>query len=85
MRLLTFLFAVTGGSSLKFPSSLQSDSEWTPLSPVSYQGPSLTNGTSMTSDKSFTNGSNSSPPITTTNGNNNNVSSVIGFWNNKQS
>lgn len=77
-------FILTGGSSLKFPSSLQSDSEWTPLSPVSYQGPSLTNGTSMTSDKSFINGNNSSSPITTTNGNNNNVSSVIGFWNNKQ-
>ncbi|CAO0793176.1 unnamed protein product [Mucor circinelloides] len=79
-------FILTGGSSLKFPSSLQSDSEWTPLSPASYQGPSLANGTCMTNDKSYTNGSSnnaSSSPVITTHGNNNNVSSVIGFWNNK--
>jgi hypothetical protein len=42
---------VTGGSSLKFPSSLQSD-EWTPLSPASYQGPSLMNGTTQPAEKS---------------------------------
>ncbi|KAL0139771.1 DNase I-like protein [Mucor lusitanicus] len=79
-------FVLTGGSSLKFPSSLQSDSEWTPLSPLSYQGPSLANGTCLTNEKSYTNGSNnnaSSSPVITTHGNNNNVSSVIGFWNNK--
>ncbi|CAO3615826.1 unnamed protein product [Mucor fragilis] len=80
-------FVLTGGSSLKFPSSLQSDSEWTPLSPVSYQGPSLANGTCLTNDKSYTNGNSSnnasSSPVITTHGNNNNVSSVIGFWNNK--
>lgn len=70
-----FLYIVTSGSSLKFPSSLQSDSEWTPLSPMSYQGPSLANGVPQLSDKSTT-----VPPI-----NSNNVSSVIGFWNDKQS
>lgn len=67
---------VTSGSSLKFPSSLQSDSEWTPLSPVSYQGPSLMNGTPPPSVEK----SPSVVPI-----NSNSVSSVIGFWNNKQS
>lgn len=82
-------FVLAGGSSVKFPSSLQSDSEWTPLSPVSYQGPSLANGTWLTNDKPYTNGGNnsnnnaSSSPVITTHGNNNNVSSVIGFWNNK--
>jgi hypothetical protein len=67
---------VTGGSSFKFPSSLQSD-EWTPLSPASYQDPSLLNGTSQPTEKSS--------PATIPISSSNNVSSVIGFWNNKQS
>lgn len=61
-----------GSSSLKFPSSIQSDSEWTPLSPISIQTPSMMNGTPQ-QQKS---------PISPTTANN--VSSVIGFWNNKQ-
>ncbi|OBZ85798.1 Inositol-1,4,5-trisphosphate 5-phosphatase 1 [Choanephora cucurbitarum] len=72
-------FVLTGGpNSLKFPSSLQSDSEWTPLSPSSYQGPSLMNGNIQQQQQ--TTKSSSPPPITTSA----NVSSVIGFWNNKQ-
>ncbi|KAI7874281.1 SacI homology domain-containing protein [Mucor mucedo] len=63
-------FIMAGGSSLKFPSSIQSDSEWTPLSPISVYSPSVTNGAKK--------------PSVITNSNNNNVSSVIGFWNNKQ-
>lgn len=69
-RVVTLCVSVAGGSSLKFPSSIQSDSEWTPLSPISVYSPSVTNGTKK-------------PPVITNN-NNNNVSSVIGFWNNKQ-
>lgn len=60
-----------GGGSLKFPSSIQSDSEWTPLSPISVQSPSMMNGTSQQQKSA-------SPSAI------NNVSSVIGFWNNKQ-
>ncbi|GAA5804802.1 hypothetical protein HPULCUR_010310 [Helicostylum pulchrum] len=69
-------FILAEKSSLKFPSSLQSDNGWTPLSPASYPSQSVIDGTSQAKKAST---------ITTSNNNNNsNVSSVIGFWNNKQ-
>ncbi|KAI9485851.1 MAG: SacI homology domain-containing protein [Benjaminiella poitrasii] len=74
-------FVFTGGSSssiTKFPSSLQSDSEWTPLSPVSYHGTSSFDKLQTESNPSSSNSNSNS------NNNNNNVSSYIGFWNNRQ-
>ncbi|KAI7900605.1 SacI homology domain-containing protein [Cokeromyces recurvatus] len=61
-----FVFAGSGNSISKLPSSLQSDSEWMPLSPVSYHGTSFEKQPETKTS-----------PI-------NNVSSYIGFWNNRQ-
>lgn len=91
---IILFFIVSGGTILKFPSSIQSDGEWTPLSPISvHQSPSMVNGTApaATQQQQYRKSSPPPPPpsssttTTTTNGNNTNVSSVIGFWNNRQS